>query len=78
MLLNLGDRKVLPGSSDEKVIVRSTCMFCKKENNIEVNRAQYERWIGGELIQRAFPDLTPDQRESVQTGIHPKCWEGLR
>ncbi len=26
------------------------------------------------FIQNAFPELTPDQREQIISGTHPKCW----
>ena len=31
----------------------------------------------GKLIQDAFPDLTPDQREFLLTGITPEEWDEL-
>jgi hypothetical protein len=35
----------------------------------------HERWVGGELIQKAFPDLSADEREMLMTGITPGEWE---
>ncbi len=34
---------------------------------------QWERT--GEPVQRAFPDLTPDQREFLLTGATPEEWD---
>ena len=43
--------------------------------DIPVTLAQIEAWKGGELIQRAMPNLTPDEREFLMTGITPEEWE---
>lgn len=40
----------------------------------EVSRRWYKWQMNGELIQNAFPELTPDQREFIMTGITPAEW----
>lgn len=35
---------------------------------------QHEEWLGGVLIQNAFPTLTADEREFIKTGIPPVEW----
>jgi hypothetical protein len=45
------------------------------EWDIPVTEAQLKAWKGGELIQRAMPNLTPDQREFIMTGLTPTDWE---
>lgn len=52
----------------------TTCPFCGKENEIEVNSFDYLAWEAGELIQNAFPYLTAEEREMINTGICDKCW----
>lgn len=42
---------------------------------IPVTEAQIKAWEGGMLIQRAMPNLTPDQREFLMTGITAAEWE---
>ena len=42
---------------------------------IPVTLAQIAAWKGGELIQRAMPNLTPDEREFLMTGITADEWE---
>lgn len=42
--------------------------------DIPVTEEQLERWHNGELIQNAMPDLTPDQREFLMTGITADEW----
>lgn len=43
--------------------------------DIDVTEAQIAAWQGGELIQRVMPNLTPDEREFLMTGITAKEWE---
>jgi hypothetical protein len=38
---------------------------------------KYRRWIAGELVQRVWPHMTPDDRELLITGTHPACWEKI-
>lgn len=42
---------------------------------ISVTEEQLQRWQGGELIQRAMPNLQPADREFIMTGITDNEWE---
>jgi hypothetical protein len=42
-----------------------------------VDREAFDRWRGGELIQNAFPDMDPGERELLITGTHDACWDKL-
>lgn len=42
---------------------------------IDINEASYQSWLGGMLIQDAFPHLSPDEREFLMTGATPEEWE---
>lgn len=50
--------------------------FTQEENTMELNitQEQLNRWENGELIQNVFPNLTPDEREFILTGITPDSW----
>lgn len=58
------------------MLVTRTSPFSGKANtmDIPVTKQQIERWRAGVLIQNAMPDLTPDQREFIMTGITPEEW----
>ena len=45
--------------------------FTGKLNAMElpVTKEQFQRWRDGELIQNAMPNLTPDEREFIMTGL---------
>lgn len=61
----------------KKILVGTTCPMCYKRNAIEVNKADFEKWQNGELIQVAMPYLSADEREMIKTGICPKCWDKM-
>jgi hypothetical protein len=43
--------------------------------DIPVTLEQITAWKGGELIQRAMPNLSADEREFLMTGITAEEWE---
>jgi len=59
------------------MLVYNTSQATGKSNSmeIEVTNEQLQRWIGGELIQNAMPNLTADEREFIMTGITPEEWD---
>ena len=44
--------------------------------DIPVREEQLDAWKRGALIQDAMPNLSPDQREFIMTGITPDTWPG--
>jgi len=42
----------------------------------EFNKA-YNKWQTGVTVQKAFPELTADQREFIMTGITPEQWDNF-
>ena len=45
--------------------------------DIPVTREQLIDWDRGALIQDAMPNLTPDEREFIETGITNEEWEAM-
>ena len=43
--------------------------------DLNVTQEQIDRWQRGTLIQTAIPQLRPDEREFLISGITPKEWE---
>jgi len=58
----------------KEVTVITTCPFCGHANEVEVNEMDYLDWQDGMLAQDAFPYLSPDERETLISGICPTCW----
>ena len=53
------------------------CPECGKVHSFEVEEADWIKWQEGALIQRAFPYLNDNQRESLITGYCSECWDKL-
>ena len=61
----------------EQVVLNNTCIHCGFTNQLTLNAVDLATWRNGELIQNAFPKLNYQQRELIQTGIHPECWDDM-
>jgi hypothetical protein len=59
------------------MLITRVSPFSGKTNSMEidVSDAQLEDWQSGTLIQNAMPNLTPDEREFIMTGITGKEWD---
>ena len=59
------------------MIITRTSKLTGKEHSlsIDVTTQQLEAWYAGELIQNIMPNLTPDEREFLITGITSAEWE---
>lgn len=53
------------------------CMGCGKNSIIRAHWFQFVAWERGMLIQDAFPELNPAERELLKTGTHPECWDKM-
>lgn len=54
-----------------------TCPICGKVTVVVVDKEAYSNWCNGELIQNAFPDMSPSTREVVRIGTCYSCMEKL-
>lgn len=57
--------------------ITKTSMFTGKEHTMDlpVTPEQIDKYNKGALVQHAFPDCTPEQREFLMTGITPDEWK---
>ena len=53
--------------------------FSNKKTTLEIDvtARQIASWEKGELIQDAMPNLTPDEREFIKTGVAPDEWDDI-
>ena len=61
----------------KEVCVFTTCPFCGRENEVEVNHMDYLDCQNGELAQDAFPYLSANEREMLISGCCPRCWDKM-
>lgn len=68
------------------VDITATCKFHKKPrtDTVRVKRADLNRWMAGELVQKVWPDYPEQMRyliTTMRTGdgtyVCPSCWEEL-
>jgi len=45
--------------------------------DLDVTTKQIVAWEKGEMIQNVFPNLTPEEREFIKTGITPDDWSTM-
>lgn len=49
------------------------CPMCGKYHMITVELEQYLKYQSGELVQDAFPHMSPSDRERFISGLCPDC-----
>ena len=59
------------------ITVITVCPMCGTETHITVSASDYLDYLGGKLVQDAFPYLSADERESFISGICPTCWDKM-
>lgn len=58
--------------------VNVTCVECGRELSVEVSLRALVEWIvERKLIQDAMPEVCPEEREMLISGICPEDWEKL-
>ena len=63
--------------SKDKVSIDATCFQCKTTHHFILNKDQYLDWQIGMRIQNAFPEMDPDTRELLISGICGTCFDNL-
>lgn len=75
MIFELHQDNVPAATAEESVLLGITCDFCGATcKPFHVERTSLEEWQEGKLIQDALPNLTPEQREAMISGMCPTCW----
>jgi hypothetical protein len=53
------------------------CRITNKSHSVTIPTFGYHLWQNGMLIQKAMPNVTPDDREFLQSKTSPEGWELL-
>jgi len=58
------------------MIITKTSIMTGQTNtmDLDVTQQQIEQWEGGMLIQNAMPNLTPEEKEFIMSGITSSEW----
>lgn len=68
----------LTSNLKDPIVIHVTCPKCGKVSEILVDKTDYLDWIHNvKLIQRAFPYLTPAERETLMSEYCESCWKKL-
>lgn len=61
-----------------KITIKGTCPRCQRDWEVTVDEANYQSFKeDGMLAQRAFPELSPAERELLITGFCDDCWQDM-
>ena len=53
------------------------CTICRQWQTVEVDPEQFKAWNSGVLIQKAFPDMSADDRELLRSQTCAKCYNAM-
>jgi hypothetical protein len=59
------------------MIIKATCIECKKEFSLTVTAGEYDSFREGAFVQDAFPNLTPGERELLISSMCETCFDKL-
>ena len=67
------------GDEGCEAFIRARSMFGRISSMVlEITEAQLYAWaVDRVVIQKAMPNLSPEEREFLQTGTHPSEWDAL-
>lgn len=57
--------------------VSGKCVITGEEHSVEVPTDGLKNWQDGMLMQHAMPNVDPDIREFLISGISPKGWKQI-
>lgn len=61
----------------QKLTLVTKCPICGIVEHVIVDKDELKKWEDGELIQRAMPSLSADDRERLMSGICPSCFNKM-
>ena len=57
--------------------IKGICNICKNPWIVNVNDKAYQAWRDGMYIQKAFPELSPGDRELLMSSICDPCFDKM-
>lgn len=62
---------------DDQLTLGIDCACCGQTTEMTVSLKAYNSWITGTLIQEAFPDMPPADRELFISRTCGTCWQDM-
>lgn len=62
---------------DGTTIIKATCIGCGIVDTFSVVTVDLKEWIDGALIQNAFPTMSVNRRELMQSGMCGRCFDRM-
>lgn len=59
--------------TENVTILCQPCLVCRKVGRITLPREAFRNWQNGQMIQWAWPESSPEEREMLINGTHPDC-----
>ena len=61
----------------DTVTLEKACPFCGQLSTATVPTIGFDKYMNGELVQRAFPNIPAETREFMITGMCKDCQEEI-
>jgi hypothetical protein len=62
---------------NDEIYKQIRCQMCAEVTELTIPADEWAAYKGGQLIQRAIPSLSDDERELLISGICGKCFDDL-
>jgi hypothetical protein len=62
---------------DDQIQISRPCFVTKKNYSVTVPFKEFREFMGGALVQKAFPGLAAEQREFLVSGTSPEGWNQM-
>lgn len=57
--------------------VAKVCPVCGQTAQVSIPVESYDKWRTGTLLQKAWPEGSATERETLISGLCPRCQEGV-
>jgi len=64
-------------NDNNTITISKRCLYTKKQYSVTISRDEYDKWLSGERIQNAMPNISAGDREFLISGISPEGWRQM-
>jgi len=63
--------------SGGQILIGVDCTQCGTTHEFTVPMVNYDLWVNGELVQKAFPEIAREKRELLVSGTCGACFKKM-